>query len=125
MKVTIGNIAESLGAYLIPAVDTIAAGIGAAITAFQTGEVTADGFAGAMEGLGVALRRRDTSASWPIVGDVAGFFIDLPGPVQAGVVAFAAFSAAKGPVSEPSRRSRLKALYTRDSIVAPVRAWAG
>lgn len=131
LKVSVGNIAETVGAYLIPVVDDFATkgltAIEGVAEGFESGEVSADGFEGAMQGVGAVVGQVADVAGALVgaVGDVAGFFTDLPGPVQAGVAALAGFVLLKGPVSEAFETIALKALYARDNVVAAGTGMAG
>jgi hypothetical protein len=119
-KVAVGNLAEELGTYLLPVVGGAAEGLLGLIEGFQGGETSADGFKGAMQTTGAVLA--DVAGFLGevggIVGDVVGFFAALPGPVLAGVAAFAGFQLLKGPVSSAFETISLKALYLKDSLGA-------
>ena len=59
------------------------------------------------------------------VGDVVGFFNELPGPVQTAVVAFAAIALLKGPVGSAFETMALRAMYARTAIAGAATSMAG
>lgn len=126
MNVAIGNVVESLGSNLIPLVGDFADGAVVAIegvsAGFESGEVTAEGFEGAMQGVGVAVGDVVEAGGQLVdIGKgIAGFISGIPGPALTAVAALAGFAALKGPVGSALETIGLKALYARDSVAGAV-----
>jgi hypothetical protein len=114
LQVKVGNLAEDIGSYLIPIVDELATWFAdellpaAESVASAVGDSIGPVFHALWETLGEVV---------DIGGSVVGFFNDLPGPIQAGVIALGAIALLKGPVSSALQTIALKALYARDAVV--------
>lgn len=103
----LGDVAEQVGGYLIPAVDKAATFFNdKLLPAFSDiGSTVAGVVIPALQGLAAT------------VGAVAGAFNALPGPLQAGVIALGAFALLKGPVVGAMETFALKALYMKDAFI--------
>jgi hypothetical protein len=114
LQVKVGNLAEDIGSYLIPIVDELATWFGdellpaAESVASAVGDSIGPVFHALWETLGEVV---------DIGGSIVGFFNDLPGPIQLGVVALGAIALLKGPVSSALETIAIKALYARDAVV--------
>ena len=84
LKVSLGNLGETIGGFLLPVVNkfaslvsgTVVPGLQAMFAAFQSGDVTSDGFVGVMERIGVAARKAFDyfkTAVLPRLKEFAGF----------------------------------------------------
>ncbi len=113
LKVNVGNLAETAGAYLIPAVNEVADFIlDELIPALSDGtEWVGENFGGAFE------LAADAMGGMVSLGqNVAGFFAAIPGPVQAGVVALGAFILLRGPLVSMFNTVALRAMYMADAV---------
>jgi hypothetical protein len=120
LQVNLGNLAETLGSNLIPYVDRFANfmmdDVLPAVT--DVGGVVA-GTLGPALGLAVDLFK----GLFEVVGGVAHFFNDLPGPLKAVAVSLGAMAVLKGPIGslfgtlrDTAQTAALRALYLKDSL---------
>lgn len=78
------QMADVIGDYLAPYIKTAVTGVKAFIAAFKEGDVTSDGFVGAMERLGV-VARQVVEALAPIVSRIREFIAENPKPFLIGI----------------------------------------